>query len=234
MHTPDTISSIYWDVAKNQINRHIPLNSRSHCNALVTMDAIEKFIHIKAPMVAGITSIQQSLKDIGIKLPDQITDIIIYGKTPHKDCEKFRNQIQRKGLTNEEKGEIVLKAIAAVHKQRVKDNSIGKKFADTDASSCYIYMPIELIGFNNAREDFVFIREFTEVLSLRPSDFYIEQAYRLAKSEFYEKYAIYQPLAKTMERAILCLPPVNPAILRTLQQNSELRLIIVKHILQNH
>ena len=228
------VSSVYWDVARAQFDKFFS-NIPPYHNSLSQINEIERFIKIKKPMTAGIKSIQQSLKKVGVILPNQIADIIIHNDTPYKECENFREQIEAKGITEEEKGEIIFHAIAAVHQQRVRSDSVGKSFFDTAPYDRYMYLPVEMIGFRNALEDYSFIKRITEILALRPNnDYYIEVAYRLAKLDFKEKYVIFPPTLETIQRAILCLPSyVNPEIYHAFEQDSRLLHIVAQHVLKH-
>ncbi|MEE0888492.1 MAG: hypothetical protein U0L97_04780 [Candidatus Saccharimonadaceae bacterium] len=134
------VSSIYWDVAKSQVSKFFPTIS-PYRNSPFPISAVEKLVKIEDPMVAGITSIIRSLMKIGIVSPDNLTEIIIHDNTPVKSCKDLHDQIDRKSITDEEKGEIIFKAIAAVHQQRVSSNSVGRKFFDTAPYDRYIYFP---------------------------------------------------------------------------------------------
>ena len=101
------VSSIYWDVLRRQVNRYCP-SLYPRAEGISSNYSAERLVHIKQPMLVGINSIRQSLNRIGIKLPEDIADIIMYSETPCKTCEKFRKQIARKGITCEEKGDILL------------------------------------------------------------------------------------------------------------------------------
>ena len=232
MYNSNKISSIYWDILKNQLDRHFPSLYFDCMSSTASFADLESIIRVKSSIIAGIESIQQSLDAIGLDLPDDIIDIIIHGETPVRDCEWIRGQIRAKRLSEEEKGEILFRAAAAVHEQRIQDDSIGNGFKKTDVFSRYVYLPIELIGFDNAREDYHFIEGVASALALRTHEFYIKQAYQLAKINFYEKYAIYSPLCETIEMAILCLPPINTEISQSLNNDKKLRRIIVEKILQ--
>lgn len=230
----NTVSSIYWDIAKDQLDRHFLNLYLDYRSSNITFTSLESIIHVKAPIISGIKSIQRSLGTIGIDLPNNITDIIIHSETPLRDCKEIRGQIRAKHLSEKEKGEILFRAAAAVHKQRIQDDSIGKGFSKIDVFSRYVYLPIELIGFDNALEDYSFIKSTAEILALRPKDYYVAKAYELAKSNFKEKYAIFPPTLKTIQRAILCLPPhVNPKIYRALTQDDKLLRIVARQALQN-
>ena len=228
------VSSIYWDVAKSQVSKFFPTIS-PYRNSPFPINAVEKLVKIEDPMVAGITSIIRSLMKIGIVSPDNLTEIIIHDNTPVKSCKDLHDQIDRKSIPDEEKGEIIFKAIAAVHQQRVSSNSVGRKFFDTAPYDRYIYLPIEMIGFRNALEDYSFIKRITEILALRPNnDYYIEEAYKLAKLDFKEKYVIFPPTLDTIQRAILCLPPyINPEIHHAFEQNDKLLRIVAQHALKH-
>ena len=226
------VSSVYWDVARAQFNKFFP-NIPPYHNSLSQINEIERSIKIKKPMTAGIKSIQQSLKKVGVILPNQIADIIIHNDTPYKECENFREQIEAKGITEEEKGGIIFHAIAAVHRQRVRSDSVGKSFFDTEPHNRYMYLPVEMIGFRCALEDYSFIKRTTEILALRPNDYYVEEAYKLAKLDFKEKYAIFPPSLETIQRAILCLPSyVNPEIYHAFEQDSRLLHIVAQQVLR--
>ena len=225
------VSFIYWDVLRRQVNRYCPsLYPRAEC--ISSNYSAERLVHIKQPMLVGINSIRQSLNRIGIKLPEDIADIIMYSETPRKTCEKFRKQIARKGITCEEKGDILFKAIVAVHEQRIKEDNInGKSFTSINPFLQFLFLPAEIIGFDNVKEDYDFIKEAAEILGLRPSDFYVEQAYKLGREAFYEEYAIYPPYMDTVERAIFCFQSANPAIAESIESDKALRARIVKNVL---
>ena len=171
---------------------------------------------------------------IGIHLPKDISDIIIHDETPFRSCEEYRDKIVRKKITNEEKGEILFEAIVAVHNQRIKDGYIyGKSFAEIDSSLQFLFLPVEMISFNYASEDYAFVKGAAEALGLRPDNYYIGEAYKLAKQKFCEKYAIFHPYKETIERAILCLPPINQAIYQTIWANKKMRAAITTQVLRN-
>lgn len=228
----NTVSSIYWDIVKDQLDRHFPALHLNYRSSRIAFIDLESIVHVKTPVAAGIDSMRQSLTKVGINLPDNIVDIIIHSETPLRDCKEIREQIKAKKLTEEEKGEILFQATAAIHSQRVQDDSIGKGFARIDISSRYIYMPIELIGFDNAREDYAFVKGIADALALRTHEYYIRDAYKQAKVKFYEEYAIYSPLYEAIERAILCLPPINTDISQQLNNDKNLRHAIVRQVLQ--
>ena len=74
-----SVSCIYWDLAKRQINNSCP--KVHYCTKNVpSIDDIEKHVHIKSPTIAGIKSIERSLAKIGIHLPKDISTLLFTTK----------------------------------------------------------------------------------------------------------------------------------------------------------
>lgn len=233
------IGKIYKNIAYSQLKKAFPQLTEEAGEKFIGYNGIEQLeqlLRLKPIISSGITAIRSSLKSVHIELPQHLLYIVCYNSDPSEALASIRKTIAKKGFTADEIGEITLKAISAIHDERTRNSD--ENFFNTDYCSQYKFLPIELIGFQNILEDYQFIQQVLMVLGLisRNNNYYIHQAYVLAKEKFAETYVLQHPDKESMERAILCLCEepfrLNSKVASALKQSSILLQQVAQQAIQ--
>ena len=109
---------------------------------------------------------------------------------PSEELAEAQKAIARLGLSDIDKGDIAYRAIEAVHTDWVRRNE-SKFFDPTRLDRQYMFLPVELIGYQDAVKDYIFIEDILAVLTLRPESRFIEQAYKEARRRYSQRYPIH-------------------------------------------
>ena len=84
------------------------------------------------------------------------------------------------------RNDLTLTALSYIHDGWVKDNE--KKFMSRDKK--YQHMPIELIGWDEAKSDLLFLRPILKSMGINPSDKELEKAYDNRVKDFFREKGI--------------------------------------------
>lgn len=98
--------------------------------------------------------------------------------------EKFLQVIAQKADAVPNKSEMVIRVLSAIHDGWVKDNA--KKFAQEGREAKkYQHLPLEMIGWKEAKADLLFLSPILESLGVDAPEAELEEAYGKIASEFY-------------------------------------------------
>lgn len=191
----------YYQVAKNALMNweQLPEEDAEKVVRTSSMKELEARVGAKPSIEAGIEGIYEYLKSNGIEVDSKIkyaVDTEVYSlqgmeedRTDHiidYDHVGYNyglRQLSEAARPLGNRNELAIAALSAIHDNWVEKN--GKKFFARDSK--FQHMPLELIGWEEAKKDLLFITPVLDYLGVSMDDQQLQQAYNDRVAKFLEE-----------------------------------------------
>lgn len=150
---------------------------------------VDKELRLKSSIEDTIQALHDALYEHTQScLPANFSEIVLFSQA--NNIEYISALISK--LEEDEKGQIVVKMLEAVHNRWIISNP-KKFFQKKCLDEQFRFMPIQLIGYEEAKKDFVIVRPILKAIGLWPrSERYIRRAFRQEEYRFLkETYQIF-------------------------------------------
>lgn len=134
-----------------------------------------EFVHGVGSIKAGINSLARQVPGV----PPLYTDHFLYGIVA--DTEKLRQETAKLGTA--ERAQVCIRILSDVHASWIAANP-QKFFDEKREAKRYMFMPLELIGFEEATADLVFVKPMLEELFLSEPEEVLRRTYKDAFRAF--------------------------------------------------
>ena len=155
--------------AKNNVYREIARNALMNWNGLSqeeadqkvtesSIDELEQMVGAKGSIESATRGIQKALADRKIEWDGQeeLLDTVLNGTKDDKPFEELSGKIEEV-CKRGQMGDFVFDVLSTVHEQWIQDNP-QKFFNEKRAGKRYQFMPLELIGYDEAMADNMFLK----------------------------------------------------------------------------
>lgn len=151
--------------------------------------------------------------------PRNLFDTIIYSDTPKEDIKTLLCQFER--CSDPRRAELIMFMLSAAHDEWVKLNDEAFFDPEKEYLQCR-YMPLELIGFDAARQYFTYIERLLDVFGWIVDDKLILIAYRAMQDYYYLRHQLSSDERLIVYVADAEYKALSPKIRRALKGNIEL------------
>ena len=172
------IGTIYEQIANTCLTEWYPDMSESDRKALLErgdFEEVEGYIGAKNSIDAAIESIGESLERYQVFLPADFSDVVYFSDTPNADVEKLTIKIN-KNICEYTMASIAFEALHKIHLRWIDDNK-DKFFDPKRREKRFMFLPIEMISWEEALKDYVFLRPILQLLCIRPETYAIQKFY---------------------------------------------------------
>lgn len=177
-----------WDYQYSMEDQEAALK-RAHEDAeTLAFEDLESKVYATGSMNYAIEGIAKYLKEQGVELtPDEIEQ---YSKAVFEGPENadVLKTVEEKIKTVGEPDKLVVATLSNIHDGWVKDNA--KKFTQEGRNKQYQHMPIELIGWKEAKLDLLFLRPILEASGVEINEETLESAYNESVMKYFEDKGI--------------------------------------------
>ena len=177
-----------WNYKDNIEDQKEALKKAHEDAETLSYDELESKIHATGSMNYAIEGITKYLLEQGEGLTlnetEQYNKAVFEGP---EDADIFRavgDKIGKVGDTNK----LVLSTLSDIHDKWVKDNE--KKFTDVNRNKQYQHMPIELIGWEEATIDLLFLKPILEASGIEIDEKVLENTYEESVMQFLNEKGI--------------------------------------------
>ncbi len=161
---------------------------------MTVMERVEKRVEkvgnrpadIKTPVKIAAASLTGILTDLGTSLDLERT--ILYGLFP-EEFGDFSRKISLNRLTEEDRADIVVKVLIEIHKNWASQSQ-ARFFNPNYEDEQYLFMPAELVGFENLMAGYVFIQDIAKALGLETGIRVLEEAYKKMLRQYKARWQI--------------------------------------------
>lgn len=204
------IGEIYKNIANTCLIAWYPDMSRAERDALLErgdFEEIEGYIGAKNSIDTAIDAVRGDLERYQIFLPTDFSDIVYFSDTPNSDVEKLTIRIGKNRAIDEcVMANIAVHALARIHMRWIEDNK--KKFFDPKRrDKRFMFLPIEMIGWEEVLKDYVFLRPVLQLLCIKPETHLMRQTYEVHQSLFEGKLSTdgrENPAIWNLRESLLC------------------------------
>lgn len=141
---------------------------------------------IKTPVKIAAASLTGILTDLGTSLDLERT--ILYGLFP-EEFGDFSRKISLNRLTEDDRADIVIKVLIEIHRNWASQSQ-ARFFNPSYEEEQYLFMPAELVGFENLMTGYIFIQDIVKALGLETGIRVLEEAYARILRQYKVKWDI--------------------------------------------
>lgn len=161
---------------------------------MTVMERVEKRVSkvenrpadIKTPVKIAAASLTGILTDLGTSLDLERT--ILYGLFP-EEFGDFSRKISLNRLTEDDRADIVIKVLIEIHRNWASQSQ-ARFFNPSYEEEQYLFMPAELVGFENLMTGYIFIQDIVKALGLETGIRVLEEAYARILRQYKVKWDI--------------------------------------------
>ena len=177
-----------WDYKYSMENKNEALKKAHEDAETLSFEDLESRVYATGSMNYAIEGIVKYLKEQGVDFTpheiEQYSKAIFEG--PEND-EIFNMVGQKIGRLDDPK-KLVVATLSNIHDGWVKDNA--KKFTQEGRNKQYQHMPIELIGWKEAKLDLLFLRPILEASGVEIDENALESTYQESVMQYFEEKGI--------------------------------------------
>ena len=195
---------------------------------------IEKFVEAEEYLETVATATKQVMTNYGVKLPEDLGDLILHDETTRYTLSNYRVQCEECHLNQKEKGYLAFYVASAVHDLWVWNFS-EHFFIPKYNNGLYRFMPLELAG--RERFDYfyrIYVEPLFRELCINASATFLKRAYDYQQNLYFDEYGIrdkntlrevvikmeYEPMASGIKKAIRKNPDISGRVVRQIIEHS--------------
>lgn len=194
-------NNIYREIAKNALKNWNGLSENDALEAVAgkSVEELEQQVYAGDSIKAAVGGIFHALERRGVKFGDEeqgsLLENILNGSKDDnhsiirdlKDGLKPMARLSEIDPTSENSLEnFTLDVLEGIHTDWIKHNS-NKFFDEKRVDKMYQFMPLELIGFKEAKADNLFLAPILEAAGFKVDDERLEKAYEARQQKFFEE-----------------------------------------------
>ena len=150
---------------------------------------IRESIDIKKPLENAIDSLANVLSQKDIKLAPDLVSIVFYSQIPNTVLLDSSDIVHSRRFSEMQRAEIALKTLADIHDGWAKVNA--RKFPEWSyRDRQFIFMPAELIGFDELMKNYLFIEDTLAVLGLKTGVYNLQKCHMKMWQDYKKHYDI--------------------------------------------
>lgn len=210
---------MYEEIGSECLRTWYPDLSPMEINSILArqdFDEIEGYIGAKDSIETCTRALRHELEHYGIRLYDGFLAAVLYAEDPESEAVELRDLAERSELTGDFKGRIAIKLLSAVHDRWVA-TSTSKFFDESRHNKQYMFMPLELIGLEEATKDFIFVEPILTLIGLNPTMEELRSAYQSSQKAYLQLWNIRDAIGLWEHVSHSNYRPLNPRIIDTLK-----------------
>lgn len=211
--------SVYKALANGCLALQFPEMSARERTALIDRSSVtemEHLIGVKDYLAAAITALREGLREVNFSLNEDLLSKIMYSNP--SSFTKLQNEISNRHFSQQEKSEAAYLMMEGIHNQWVSSN-IRKFFELDKQDSQFLFMPIELIGFQKAMHHYVYVRDVLVTINLEPDRQDIKHLYKELQTIWQDSEGVHNPDALKRWLTSASYAPITPQITNFLRQD---------------
>lgn len=186
------VGKIYLEVARRALDAWYGDMPEAEKTALLSkgdFDELELLIGARASIETGCFAIREELEKSEVGLPADFADTVLWSETPKGDLGEKIADIAAKGFFESSKANIAYAAIDMIHQMWVVDQTNASKFFDERRKDKrFMFLRTELIGWDEAEKDLIFVEDALRLLGLMPRTLLIRRAHREKVMDLFQLY----------------------------------------------